>query len=131
MSRVDYSVKTWPNLPISGPKANIHNINAHTKFGEIHWHLLKLSFRNKNMDISQADNTVKNRQICRLAIPNQISTISVYIPSFEIYSSSRNENIDGQTDDRRMDRQTHTQMTNLIPEYPIIIKRWGIKMFQK
>ena len=28
------SVKNWLNLPISNPKADLHNINAHTKFGE-------------------------------------------------------------------------------------------------
>ena len=31
MSRADNSVK---NLPISNPKPDLHNINAHTKFGE-------------------------------------------------------------------------------------------------
>ena len=34
VSRADYSVKIWRNLPISNPKPVIHNINAHTKFGE-------------------------------------------------------------------------------------------------
>ena len=31
---VDNSVKNWRNLPISNPKPDFHNINAHTKFGE-------------------------------------------------------------------------------------------------
>ena len=34
MSRTDNSVKIWRNLPISNPKPNLHNINAHTKFSE-------------------------------------------------------------------------------------------------
>ena len=34
MSRADNSVKIWRNLPISNPKSDLHNINAHTKFGE-------------------------------------------------------------------------------------------------
>ena len=34
MSWADNSVKIWWNLPISNPKPNLHNINAHTKFGE-------------------------------------------------------------------------------------------------
>ena len=34
MSRADNSIKIWPNLPISNPKSDLHNINAHTKFGE-------------------------------------------------------------------------------------------------
>ena len=28
------SVKIWRNLPISNPKPDVHNINAHTKFDE-------------------------------------------------------------------------------------------------
>ena len=34
MPRADNSVKIWRNLPISNPKPDIDNINAHTKFGE-------------------------------------------------------------------------------------------------
>ena len=34
LSRADNSVNIWRNLPISNPKPNLHNINAHTKFGE-------------------------------------------------------------------------------------------------
>ena len=34
VSRADNSVKIGQNLPISNPKRNIHNINAHIKFGE-------------------------------------------------------------------------------------------------
>ena len=34
VSRADYSVKNWRNLTISNPKQDLHNINAHTKFGE-------------------------------------------------------------------------------------------------
>ena len=34
MSQTDNSVKFWRNLPISNPKPDLHNINAHTKFGE-------------------------------------------------------------------------------------------------
>ena len=30
----DNSVKNRRNLPIQNPKADLHNINAHTKFGE-------------------------------------------------------------------------------------------------
>ena len=32
--RADNSVKIWWNLPLSNPKPDLHNINAHTKFGE-------------------------------------------------------------------------------------------------
>ena len=34
VSRADNSVNNWRNLPISNPKPDLHNINAHTKFGE-------------------------------------------------------------------------------------------------
>ena len=34
VSKADNSVKNWRNLPISNPKPDLHNINAHTKFGE-------------------------------------------------------------------------------------------------
>ena len=34
VSRADNSVKKRQNLAISNPKPDLHNINAHTKFGE-------------------------------------------------------------------------------------------------
>ena len=34
VSRADNAVKIWRNLPISNPKPDLHNINAHIKFGE-------------------------------------------------------------------------------------------------
>ena len=34
VSRAENSVKIWRNLPISNPKPDLHDINAHTKFGE-------------------------------------------------------------------------------------------------
>ena len=34
VSQADNSVKNWRNLPISNPKPDLHNMNAHTKFGE-------------------------------------------------------------------------------------------------
>ena len=34
VTRADKSVKIWRNLPISNSKPDLHNINAHTKFGE-------------------------------------------------------------------------------------------------
>ena len=32
VSWADNIVKIWQNLPISNPKPDLHNINAHTKF---------------------------------------------------------------------------------------------------
>ena len=34
VSRADNSVKHLRNLSISNPKPDLHNINAHTKFGD-------------------------------------------------------------------------------------------------
>ena len=34
VSRADNSGKNGRNLPISNPKPDLYNINAHTKFGE-------------------------------------------------------------------------------------------------
>ena len=34
VSGADNSVKIWQNLPISNPTPDLHNIKAHTKFGE-------------------------------------------------------------------------------------------------
>ena len=34
VSQADNAVKILQNLPISNPKPDLHNINAHTKFGE-------------------------------------------------------------------------------------------------
>ena len=49
-------------LPISNVKADLHIINAvHIpSLVKIHWYLVKLSSRNENTDMSQADNSVKN-----------------------------------------------------------------------
>ena len=34
VSRADYSVNIWRNLPISNPKPDLVNVNAYSKFGE-------------------------------------------------------------------------------------------------
>ena len=34
VSQADNSFKNWRNLPTNNPKPDLHNINAHTKFGE-------------------------------------------------------------------------------------------------
>ena len=34
VSLADNAIKIWQNLPISNPKPDLYNINAHTKFGE-------------------------------------------------------------------------------------------------
>ena len=62
-------------------------------------YLLKLSSGNENMGVSQANNFVKIYEICQLAIPYQISLMSIYIaslvkiPCYLLKLSSGNENI--------------------------------------
>ena len=50
LSRAYNSFKIWWNLPISNPKPDVHNINAHTKFGENPLMLTQLIIRKPNMD---------------------------------------------------------------------------------
>ena len=60
LSRADNSIKIWRNLPISNPKPDLHKISMHIRsLVKIHWSLLKLSSRNKNMGVSRAVNSVK------------------------------------------------------------------------
>ena len=83
MSQADRnSVKIWRTLPFSNPKPDLHNINAHTKFGEN-----SLTFtpsyqpETKIWACLGQITPSKFDEICPLAIPNQISTISMHIPS--------------------------------------------------
>ena len=50
LSRADSSVKNWRNLPISNPKPDLHNINAHTKFGENPLMFTQVIIRKRKMD---------------------------------------------------------------------------------
>ena len=60
VSRADNSVKNLRNLPFSNPKPDLHNINAHTKFGENPLLFTQVIVRKRNMGVSRADNSVKN-----------------------------------------------------------------------
>ena len=50
VSRADTSVKIWRKLPISNPKPDHHNINAHTKFGENPLMFTQVIIRKRNTD---------------------------------------------------------------------------------
>ena len=50
MSWADNSVKIWRNLPISDSKPDLHNINAHTKFGENPLMFAQVIIQKQNMD---------------------------------------------------------------------------------
>ena len=49
-SRADNPVNIWWNLIISNPKPDLHNINAHTKFGENPLMFTQVIIRIRNMD---------------------------------------------------------------------------------
>ena len=126
VSRADNSVKNWRNLAISNPKPDLHNINAHTKFGEIHWCLLKLSSGNENMGVSRADNSVKNWRNFAISNPkpdlkkNQC-TYQVWWKSIDVYSSYHPETKNGRTDGRMTDGQTNgltdDQRETIVPRH--------------
>ena len=100
MSWANNSVKHWWNLPISNLKPDLFHINAWTiwlksldSYSSYHpqtkiWNCLG------HITLSKFD------KICPLAIPNQISTISMHIPSMVkihwclLRLSSGNENMD-------------------------------------
>ena len=50
VSRTDNSVKNWRNLPISNPKPDLHDINAHTMFGENPLMFTQVIIRKRKMD---------------------------------------------------------------------------------
>ena len=91
------TVKNWQNLLICNPKADLHNINANTKFREnpliftSYCPEMKILMCRRQIILSKVD------KICQSAIQNQISTISMHIPSLKkihsylINLSSRNE----------------------------------------
>ena len=54
---------------MSNPKPDLHNINAHIKFGEIHWDLLKLLSLNLKTNVSRADISVENWRILLISNP--------------------------------------------------------------
>ena len=50
VSQADNFVKIWWNLPFSNPKPDLHNINAHTKFGENPLMFTQVIIRKRKMD---------------------------------------------------------------------------------
>ena len=109
MSRADNSVKNWGNLPISNPKPDLHNINAHTKFGENPLMFTQVIILKRKTDVWRTDRWTDSRKTN--AIQNQI-TISMHIPSLVkihwclLKLSSWNKKwtdgqMDGLTDDQR------------------------------
>ena len=82
VSRADNSVKIWQNLPISNSIPDLLNVNTYSKFGENPLLFTQVIVWNENMGVSRADNSGKKfDEICPLAIPNQISLMSMHTAS--------------------------------------------------
>ena len=75
MSQADNSVKNWQKLAMSNPKVDLHNINAHTKFGEIPLRFIQVIVLKVKYGCIAGRKLSKIDKICPLAIPKQISTI--------------------------------------------------------
>ena len=108
VSQADNSVKICRNLPISNPKPDLLNVNAYSKFGENPLLFTKVIVRKRKYGrVSGRLTPSKIDEICPSAIPNQIYTISMHIPSLvKIHScllklSPQNEMMDGLMDDQR------------------------------
>ena len=61
VSRADNSVKNLRNLPISNPKPDLLNINAHTKFGENPLMFTQVIIRKRKMDGRTMDGRTHGR----------------------------------------------------------------------
>ena len=60
MSWADNIVKNWQNLPMSNPDPDIHNINAHIKFGEDPLRFTEGIVLELYYSVLWTDNSVKN-----------------------------------------------------------------------
>ena len=69
----DNSVKSWHNLTFCNPKADLHNTNAHTKFGENPLTFTQVMSGNESTVVWWADNSVKN--LLNLPISNPKSDL--------------------------------------------------------
>ena len=81
VSRADNSVKIWRNLPISNRKPDLLNVNAYSKFGENPLLFTQVIVQKRKYGSPGQITPSKIDEICPLAIPNQISTISMHILS--------------------------------------------------
>ena len=122
VSRAGNSVKNWQNFPISNPKPDLHNINAHIKFGEnpliftqvVIW---KWKYQPvvgssvkiwQNLPISNLKPDLHNINALTKFGENPLTLILLKL-------SSGNENTDGQMYDRQMDGHTDSQSETIIP----------------
>ena len=84
VSWADNSAKKKKNNKISNPEPDLYNNFAHTKFGDDPLIFTGYCPETKILTCRGQINLSKIDEICPLAIPNQISTISMHIPSLVI-----------------------------------------------
>ena len=100
VSWADNSVKIWGNCPLAIPNQIYLMLIYIASLVKIPCYLLMLLSGNENMGVSRPDNSIKKfGEICPLAIPNQISLMSMHIASlvkitcYLLKLSSGNENM--------------------------------------
>ena len=74
LSRADNYIKIWQNLPICNPKPDLHNTNAHTKFGENPLLFTQVIIRKQKTD-GLTDGRLRDRHTdvqCETLIPHTI-----------------------------------------------------------
>ena len=82
--RVAGTIKNGRILPISNSKPDLHKIKAYTKFSENPLTFIQVIVQKRKYRREAEQITVEIGEICPLAIPNQVSTISMNIPSWNL-----------------------------------------------
>ena len=118
VSWADNSVNIWWNLPISNPKPDLHNINAHTKFGENPLMFSQVIIRKLKYGHISGRKKWRNLPISNPKPDLYNITISMHIPSLlKIHwrllklSSGNEKQTDRRTDRWRTDGWTHGRPT--------------------
>ena len=100
VSQADNCKNLTKNLPISNPKPELHNINAHTKFGENPLMFTQIIIRKQKRDGCTADRRMFLREVHYEVIPliflsssltSQLPFLSICQPHNAIFSPTMME----------------------------------------
>ena len=108
VSRADNFVKNWRNMTIGDPKLDLHNTNAHTKFGENPFIFTQVITRIFKLSNAQAD---LGRR-CLFTVSINKNSHNYFLLSHNNFGKLRT---DGRLYDRRPGGRTDTQTANLKP----------------
>ena len=129
MLPADNSCKNWWNLPMRKSKADLHNMNVHIKFGENTLRFIQVIVLKVKIWMYCGQITLsKIDKICLIAIPNQISTISMCIPNLVkihrhlLKLSSRNENMDVSNISEILPSPIPNQISTISMHTPSLVK---------